>query len=255
VNTIDAVKEILLQSGASWVLWLLGALSLISITIMVERWLFYRSRAGNLEELAQKLDTRLAAGELRVAAEELERSPSIAATIAAAGLRLAERGPAAADKAMLSATALERGNLERWLAYLGTLGNNAPFIGLFGTVIGVIKAFEELGHGAPGHGTASAPAAAAQVASQAVMASIAEALVATAVGILVALPAVAAFNYFQRRIASLLSGTEVLSNLVLAYLSERDRAPNGGGGAQALSRSPAAETARDTMASLTPSAG
>ena len=90
--------------------------------------------------------------------------------------------------------------LERWLAYLGTLGNNAPFIGLFGTVIGVIGAFEELGHGAE-------PAAGRQrraVASHPVMASIAEALVATAVGILVALPAVAAFNYFQRRIASLL---------------------------------------------------
>ena len=53
---------------------------------------------------------------------------------------------------------------------------------------------------------------------------------ATAVGILVALPAVAAFNYFQRRIASLLSGTEVLSNLVLAYLSDRTSGPAGGGG-------------------------
>ena len=99
--------------------------------------------------------------------------------------------------------------LERWLAYFGTLGNNAPFIGLFGTVIGVIAAFEALGQ----HG-------AAQVASQLVMASIAEALVATAVGILVALPAVVAFNYFQRRVASLLTGTEVLSNLVLAYLAQ-----------------------------------
>ena len=48
---------------------------------------------------------------------------------------------------MQSAAALERGRLERWLAYLGTVGNNAPFVGLFGTVIGVIGAFEELGHG------------------------------------------------------------------------------------------------------------
>jgi biopolymer transport protein ExbB len=121
---------------------------------------------------------------------------------------------------MQSAAALERGRLERWLAYLGTVGNNAPFIGLFGTVIGIIGAFEELGHAAPGHGAGGSAAAAAQVASQVVMSRIAEALVATAAGILVALPAIAAFNYFQRRIASLLSGTDVLSNLVLAYLSE-----------------------------------
>ena len=57
---------------------------------------------------------------------------------------------------MQSAAALERGRLERWLAFLGTVGNNAPFVGLFGTVIGVIHAFEELGHGAPGHGAAAA---------------------------------------------------------------------------------------------------
>ena len=116
---------------------------------------------------------------------------------------------------MQSAVALERRKLERGLAFLGTLGNNAPFVGLFGTVVGVIHAFEELGHAAPGHGAS----AAGQVASQAVMASIAEALVATAIGLLVALPAVAAYNYFQRRVNGILAGSEVLSNLVLAYLS------------------------------------
>jgi biopolymer transport protein ExbB len=57
------------------------------------------------------------------------------------------------------------------------------------------------------------------------MASIAEALVATAVGILVALPAVAAYNYLQRRVTSLLSGAEVLTNLVLAYIADEARGP------------------------------
>jgi len=227
MSTIDAVKQILLRSGASWVLWLLGALSLLSIAIIVERWLFYRARTCDLQATARQLGARLAAGEFALAIEELHTSRSVAAAIAAAGLALSERGPQAADKAMQSAAALERSRLERWLAYLGTLGNNAPFIGLFGTVIGIIGAFEELGHGAPGHGASAA--AAAQVASQAVMSSIAEALVATAVGILVALPAVAAYNYFQRRIASLLSGTEVLSNLVLAYLSDRSGSDRTGG--------------------------
>jgi biopolymer transport protein ExbB len=222
MTAVDAVKQILLQSGSGWVLWFLALLSLASAAIIVERWLFYRSRGGDLQAMAERLDGHLSRGDFAVATEELRRSNSIAGNIAAAGLRLADRGPAAADKAMQSAAALERGRLEQWLAYLGTLGNNAPFVGLFGTVIGIIGAFEELGHAAPGHGAGGGAAAAAQVASQVVMARIAEALVATAVGILVALPAVAAFNYFQRRIASLLSGTEVLSNLVMAYLSERD---------------------------------
>jgi biopolymer transport protein ExbB len=219
VNAVDAVKQVLLQSGASWVLWILGALSVASLAIIVERWLFYRTRECDLPAMAQRLGAHLARRDFAAAIKELGESNSLAAAIAAAGLQLADRGPAAAEKAMQSAAALERGALERWLAYLGTVGNNAPFIGLFGTVIGVIGAFEELGKGASGN--ASGAAAAAQAASQAVMSSIAEALVATAVGILVALPAVAAFNYFQRRMASLLSATEGLSNLVLAYLSEK----------------------------------
>jgi biopolymer transport protein ExbB len=218
MNAADAVKHFFLSAGSTWVLWLLGALSVASVSVVVERWLFYRTRDGDLRALSQALDRRLATHEYAEAIVELNRSGSVAASIAATGLRLAHLGPAAVDKAMQSASALERTRLEKRLAYLGTLGNNAPFVGLFGTVIGVIQAFEALGRGSEGHGVVAN--AATQVASQAVMTAIAEALVATAVGILVALPAVAAYNYFSRRVTELLAGSEVLSNLVLAYLSE-----------------------------------
>lgn len=216
MKTIDVVQQILLRSGTAWVLWLLGGLSVLSIAIIVERWLFLRSQECDPNALARSLRTHLAHREFTAAAKRLRESSSVAAAIAAAGLDLAALGPSAAEKSMQSAVALERGRLERWLAYLGTVGNNAPFIGLFGTVIGVIGAFEELGRGGPAHSAT----AASQVASPAVMTSIAEALVATAVGIFVALPAVAAFNYFQRRIASLLASTDALANLVLAYISD-----------------------------------
>jgi biopolymer transport protein ExbB len=221
MNTIESVKQVLLASGAGWVLWLLGALSMASVVLSIERWLYLRGRAGDLEALARGLDAHLGSADFAGARRVLEVSPAVAARVAAAGLRLADRGTASAEKAMASAAALERGRLERGLAFLATIGNNAPFVGLFGTVVGVIHAFEELGHGAPGHGAI----AAGPVASQAVMASIAEALVATAVGILVALPAVAAYNGLQRRVASLLAGTEVLTNLVLAYIAEDARGP------------------------------
>jgi len=220
LTTIETVKRILLVSGAGWVLWFLAALSMASLALAVERWLYLHRRDGDLEALARALDENLASGNFVDARRVLESSPAVAARVADAGLRLAERGTEAAEKAMLSAAALERGRLERWLAFLATVGNNAPFVGLFGTVVGVIHAFEELGHSAPGHA-----AAAGQVASQAVMSSIAEALVATAVGILVALPAVAAYNYLQRRVTSLLSGAEVLTNLVLAYIADDARGP------------------------------
>jgi len=237
MSTVEAIKQLFIGSGATWVLWLLGGLSIASVAVVIERWLFYRRRGGDLRELAERLAGRLSAGEVEDAIADLGHSTSVAASVAAAGLRLAHLGPAAAEKAMSSATALERSELEKRLAYLGTLGNNAPFIGLFGTVIGVIQAFEELGHAAPGHGGGASGAS--QVASQGVMTGIAEALVATAVGIAVALPAVAAYNYFQRRVASLLSGTQVLSELALAYLSGTAGPLSGGGAERVASRAPA----------------
>jgi len=237
MNTVESIKHLFLDAGAGWVLWLLAVLSVASIAIAIERWFFYRRAAGSLHDLAAGLQQRLAAHGDIEAAEWLDASKSVAARVAAAGLRLAERGPAAASKAMVSRTALEREDLDRRLAFLGTLGNNAPFLGLFGTVIGVIQAFEELGHSAAGHAGAGATS---QVASGAVMSAIAEALVATAVGIAVALPAVAAYNYLQRRVEHVLAGVEVLSNLVLAHLEGDELAAPPESADREPERSPAA---------------
>ncbi len=217
MDTVERVSHLLLQAGTAWVLWLLAALALASVVVFVERLLTYRAVAVDLEALSRSLARALEEGRRTEAIKTLRATDAVAPRIAAAGLELAPRGPQAADNAMQSATALERMRLERGLAFLATLGNNAPFVGLLGTVIGVIEAFEALGHGAP-EGVGEPVGA---VASQAVMAAVAEALVATAVGILVALPAIAAYNYLQRRVATLLEGSEVLSRLVLAYVGGR----------------------------------
>jgi biopolymer transport protein ExbB len=214
MNAVEVIKDLFIRFGASWVLWLLFALSAGSFAVFLERWLFFRSKDDDVRALAAELDAHLSNGAVAQALEALRPLRSVGTAVARAGLRLASRGHAAADKGMQSATSAERKALEARLAYLGTLGNNAPFIGLFGTVIGVILAFEQLGQatGTAGMGAAS------QVASAAVMSAIAEALVATAVGIGVALPAVAGYNYLQRRIATMLDDAETLSALVLAYL-------------------------------------
>jgi biopolymer transport protein ExbB len=219
MSAIEAVKHLLLESGSAWVLYFLGILSIITVALCVERGLFYRTVRGDIKKLVADLDGRLSRGEFEEARADLAASRSVAASIALAGLRLAPRGAVAAEHGMNSAQAIERSRLERWLAYMGTVGNNAPFVGLFGTVIGVIHAFEELGKNT---GQAAA-AAASQVASQEVMGAVAEALVATAVGILVALPAVAFFNYFQRKVTAILSESEALSSLVLAYIGDAER--------------------------------
>jgi biopolymer transport protein ExbB len=143
----------------------------------------------------------------------MQASRSIEAGIVAAGLVQSPRGKDAVSHAMQGATALARMRLERRLSFLGTLGNNAPFIGLLGTVIGVVQAFEALGRQAE-----STQAASSAMAPQVVMTAIAEALIATAVGLAVAIPAVVMYNVFQRHARSILANTEALSRVLLAHL-------------------------------------
>lgn len=210
MQLVNAIQHVFLGAGAVWVLCLLLGLSFVSIAIAIERGLFFRGRGGNLASLSEALEQRLMAEDIDGARAVLAGSRTLAARVADAGLRVAQLGPAGVEKAMQGACAVERERLEMRLAFLGTVGNNAPFVGLLGTVIGIIQAFDQLGVGGD--------AGAGQAVSQAVMGGIAEALVATAVGIGVALPAVAAYNHFQRRIARLLAGTEALTSVVLAHL-------------------------------------
>ncbi|MBL8682096.1 MAG: MotA/TolQ/ExbB proton channel family protein [Myxococcales bacterium] len=201
--------------GAEWVMWVLIALSVLSIGVMIERWRYFRSLRDDLGALGRKVASLLRQGQLEGARAALRASPSPAALVALAGLDHDEDGPEAREKAMHSELARVRPSLERNLAFLGTVGNNAPFVGLFGTVIGIIQSFDALK--APTGRTAAAAQAAAQAATSRVMGTIAEALVATAVGLLVAIPAVAAFNYFQRIVKQQLNLTETLTQLVLSH--------------------------------------
>jgi biopolymer transport protein ExbB len=214
MNLVEWLKRIMVGFGATWVMWLLLGLSVVSVAIMLERGWFFISIRDDLVKLAKELRGLLRDGDIDGAVKRMQGSPSAEAAVVVAGLMESDRGPKAAEEAMRGAAALQRMRLERRLAYLGTLGNNAPFIGLFGTVIGVVMAFDELGKAAMGPATA----AAASMAPQAVMAAIAEALVATAIGLIVAIPAVAANNFFQRRTKQILANTDTLSCVLLSYL-------------------------------------
>lgn len=216
MNLVEWLQRLMTNFGAGWVMWLLIALSVISVAIMLERGWFYWSLRDDIGKLAQRLREQLREGDTEGARQALERSPSAEAAVVVAGLLEADRGAKAAEEAMNGAMALQRIKLERRLAFLGTLGNNAPFIGLFGTVIGVVEAFEQLGKQEVGK---AASAASSMAAPQEVMAAIAEALVATAVGLLVAIPAVAFFNYYQRLSKSILANTAALSHVLLSYLA------------------------------------
>jgi len=184
---IERIKSAMVGLGASWVLWLMLALSVVSLAIMLERGWLYWSLRDDIATLMRDLGRFLRGGDLEGARQRLEQSPSAEAAVVIAGIVEADLGPDAAEEAMAGASALQRTKLERRLAYLGTLGNNAPFIGLLGTVIGILNAFQQI---------------ATQKSSGigAVAGGISEALVTTAFGLLVAIPAVMTFNYFTGKV-------------------------------------------------------
>lgn len=207
MDIVAETQALLVTMGAAPVMWLMIFLSFASVAVMVERAIFFRLLRDDLPRLLRSLHERLLADDLDGAREALERSRSAEAAVVLAGLLEARRGLGAAREAMVGALSLQRQRLERRLSFLGTLGANAPFIGLFGTVIGIVMAFDAL-----------ARAGAESAGSEAVMASIAEALVATAIGLGVAIPAVVAFNVFQRKIKGILGQTDALSRVLLAHL-------------------------------------
>ena len=193
--------------GDTWVLYLLLAASIASVAVMVERALVFKRRKGDFATLLDLLAARLEAHDVKGALAAAEADPSVEAQVAAEGLRNFGKGEGTAEEVMTARWLRLKVELEKNLIVLGTLGNNAPFIGLFGTVLGIIKAFNDLA--LSGQGGVSV-----------VMAGISSALVATAFGILVAIPAVVANNYFVTRFKRTQANTEVLSRILLAYLKK-----------------------------------
>ncbi|HKA88949.1 MAG TPA: MotA/TolQ/ExbB proton channel family protein [Haliangiales bacterium] len=192
--------------GSAWVLWLLIGLSVISVAIMIERGIYFVRHRLDVDALATELKGVVGnPAERERLAAQFAKSDTIEAKVVSVGLREAERGAEAAAEAMVGARARHKHLLERGLAFLGTLGNNAPFIGLFGTVLGIIRSFRDLAENS-------------QAGAQVVMAGISEALVATAVGLMVAIPAVIAFNFFQRRVRAHVTNADTLAHVILAEL-------------------------------------
>ena len=219
MDLVAWLESLMTRFGAGWVLWLLFVLSVFSVAIMLERGWLYWSLRDDIPRLAADLRELLLKSNVKGAQKRLEDSPSAEAAVVVAGLAEVTRGTAAAEQAMSGAASLQKMKLERRLAYLGTLGNNAPFIGLFGTVIGVVQAFQALGVGS-GEDAAGG--------NQLLMAAIGEALVATAVGIAVAIPAVATYNFFMRHAKGILANTNALSSVLLAHMAAEDSQNRGG---------------------------
>ena len=199
------IREILVAGGPVLIGMIL--LSIYCVALIWERWKFFKRSTGGAVEFLAKVRVAADAGKLPDAAALAKSHKGLASAVVMATLSGAtnrdERRRGAERAAQRAVAELERG-----ISTLGTIASVAPFIGLFGTVLGVMRAFKDLANAA-GAGPGL------------VAVGISEALICTAAGLLVAIPAVAAFNHFNQRISQFESELRWMIDEVLDGLSER----------------------------------
>ncbi len=188
-------------------LFTLAALSIYSLAIIAQRWKLYRDSLGGASDFLNQA-RRLAVGDkLKEVSALAKRHSGPAATVVMSvlvGASGKNERRAAAERTLEREIAF----LEKGLPILGTIGSTAPFIGLFGTVLGVMRAFREL-------------AGAANAGPGVIATGISEALIATAAGLFVAIPAIVAYNYFTTRANSFSDEVRWTTDEILDKLTER----------------------------------
>lgn len=191
------------------VLVILLVMSVISVGMILERWFALRKVAAESRKVRTRLRMALQSNSVDDV-EDLARDPSsLEGRAASYALRhMKDAGSKGLEEVFNVFALTERPDLERFLPFLATVGSNAPYIGLFGTVLGIMKAFQDL---------ASAP----EAGQQTVMAGISAALIATAMGLFVAIPAVIFYNYFSRQVRGILQNLESVKELCLAYAKKK----------------------------------
>lgn len=192
----DMLQEFFIALGVEWVLYLLILLSVLSLAVIFERWLFYFRR-----RVAPDVARRLVCGSTEgLPADCME--VIVAKTIIDGDRNFIDREDA--ESALETEVRKQKARYEKGLTFLATLGNNAPFIGLLGTVLGIMAAFfvlSDVGETAEKN--------------ELLMTAISEALVATAMGLIVAIPAVMFYNIFRRKVSAAVEQTkEIVTGLI-----------------------------------------
>lgn len=183
MNASFSFKQLIIAGGP--ILFILAGLSIYSIALIWERWNIYKRTFAGMQDLLHKVHALLRAGEVKQVADLCSRSRNPAADIIH---KVITHFGSPLEKRELAEKAVEWhvSRLTKSLPAIATIGSISPFVGLFGTVIGVVRAFRDLSMYA-----GAGPSVVAM--------GIAEALVNTAAGLFVAIPAIVAYNYFTHK--------------------------------------------------------
>ncbi|WP_413289942.1 MotA/TolQ/ExbB proton channel family protein [Bdellovibrio sp. HCB337] len=191
------------------VLWILVVLSILSIGMIFERFFALRKVSNQSGQIRARIRMALQSNsvdDIEGIAKDVDSLEGRAASYALRHMK--DSGSKGLEEVFNTFSLTEKPDLERFLGFLATVGSNAPYIGLLGTVLGIMKAFNDL---------AQAP----EAGQQTVMAGISLALVATAAGLFVAIPAVIFYNYFSKKVRAIMQGLESVKELCLAYAKKK----------------------------------
>ena len=176
-------------TGGGFVIFILIGCSILSLAIIIERCFYYRGRSRvKRRDFLAEVSTELKRDRLMNALDICENTNTPFSSVVYSGLKLYGHNESVISNAMEREVTVETTKLEQYTSVVGTIASTAVYIGLFGTVLGIIRAFHDIAQSSGSGGI------------NVVINGIAEALVCTAAGLCVAVPAVIAYNYFIKRI-------------------------------------------------------
>ncbi len=205
-----ALNQMLLQGWP--VLTILLLMSIFSVTVIVDRCLALRRASAGADGFIQEVTSIVKTKSPDAAYGYCKGRPETIAAIVAAEVIAQPGNRDSRENALRHALQTQIRNLETYVPVLGTIASSAPFVGLFGTVIGIIRAFADISRNAAGG-------------PEVVAAGIAEALVTTAGGLLVAIPALIGYNYFVRRIQRMTEEIDLASYDLIESLCNKTERP------------------------------
>jgi len=200
----------MLKSGGLTI-YILLACSVLSLAIIIERYIYYRKRSkvkrvDFMSKISQELEKRNIARALEIC----KATDTPFSSVVYSGLNLAGHNEMLISNTMDREVSVEMIKLEKYTSIVGTIGSTAVYIGLFGTVLGIIRAFHDIS--AAGSGGISV-----------VISGISESLACTAMGLCVAVPAVIAYNYFTKKIDNFITDMELCSSEVMDLLAVKQK--------------------------------
>ena len=189
------------------ILWVIMGLSLVALAIVIERLLYLKRISIDEEKLFLRIKTSLMEGHFSEALAICDQNISPFSKLLKVGIENREKPEYLQRELLKDAASLESVNLERGLTTLGTISNISTLLGLLGTVTGTMRAFGVLGK----FGAVSDPAALAS--------GVAEALITTVGGLVVAIPVIMIYNYFVSRINLIMTRLETQVNNLVSFIS------------------------------------